>query len=568
MSDSSCQVLVVGAGPVGLFLACDLARRGVAVRVVDQLEAPVSYSKALWVHTRTMEALRELGIVNRFLEAARPARGLRMHSPGYEAIFDLDLTHAKEDTRYPMIYHLSQRRTEQFLTERLASVGVSVERGVRLSTLAQDDEGVTATLAHQGGREEIARVPWVFGADGGRSTVRKQLGLLAVGKTYEASIVQADCRIDWPCPMPDDVVMGFLSARMPVLAFPLPETGRYRLLSLDAGAEESIEFLQKALVEAGCEGAKVHDPEWVVKFTVHCRMVDRYRVGRVFIGGDAAHLHSPAGGQGMNTGIQDAWNIGWKLALVVKGAAAPELLDSYGAERLPVARAVLNGTDRGFDNARLGARKPGVLTTMRNQLMQVVTSLDLVRDAASRTISELDIGYPESPIVGEARESLWRTRVTSSPDDESPAVRDWFGFGGGPGPGARVPDLPVSGIESAERVYDVLGRDYTLLLFDGAAATVEGYQKLAGIARDVAGRLGGHVRVHIVVPSSSRPAALGDQAPVLLDPQAELHRAFGARSECLYLLRPDRYVAFRSLPANGEALQRHLENGGTRVTNA
>lgn len=557
---SGAQVLIVGAGPTGLFLACELARRGIAVRLIEQLAAPVVYSKALWVHTRTMEALHHLGVAERFLNAARPVRGMCLHAGSIEPIAEFDLTQAKEDTRFPMVYHLSQRETERFLTEHLASLGVTVEHGVRLERLNQDREHVNAVLVHDGGKEETVQVSWLCGMDGAHSTVRKQIGLPAAGKTYEAGIVQADCRIDWPQPVSLDYAHAFLSERALVGVFPLPEAGRYRLISTDPNGIESMDYLQEVL-DFNVKGAKAYDPAWLVKFTIHCRMVEHYRVGRVFVGGDAAHMHNPGGGQGMNTGIQDAWNLGWKLSLVIKGVLQPSILDSYEPERLPVARAVLAGTDAGFTvGTRIMARTPGVLTSLRNHLLHFVSSLDLVRHAASRTISELDVGYPESPAVGEFKSSMWRANVGSFSGGENPGLRDWFDFGGGPRPGARAPDSMLGGIEGVERVYDLMGPDYTLFLFDGAAATEAGYRNLSAIAQRARERLQPYLQVHLVVPAASRPAAVDENISVILDKEASLHRAFGVRSESLYLIRPDRYIAFRSLPANAQAFDQYLDD--------
>ena len=551
-------VLIVGAGPTGLALGCMLRRHQVPFHLIDEAEGPSLWSKAQVIHARTLEVFAALGrdLIDPVLQEGKRVHALSMQTQEGQRLLRIAFDLERDDTAYPFILNLSQRRTEELLAEHLARLGGHVEREVRLAGFTQDEGGVTATLVNAAGREETVRAAWLVGCDGSHSTVRKLLGIDFAGSTYEWRITQADVRIDWPFPVADDEILGFVSPDGACGGFPLPGDHRYRLMAFDADTEPTLANFQ-ALVDArGPAGTKVSDPAWMVQFTLHCRQVAQYRKGRAFLVGDAAHIHSPAGGQGMNTGIQDAYNLAWKLALVQAGGGRPELLDSYHAERHPVAAAVLRGTDA----ATLGMStvlklKNPLAQGLRNQVLRMVTGLGFVQRGAARMLSELDVGYEDSALVGQDRTGLLRTSLRSG-QAEAPGLSDWMAFGDGPAPGQRAPDCELPG---GGRLHSLLaGPGHTLLLFDGATASAAGYDNLLAIRAAALARLGANVSVHCVVPGSARPAAL-HEVPVLLDPEGALHRRFGARSECLYLIRPDGYVGYRCQPATLEPLLRYLD---------
>jgi hypothetical protein len=265
----------------------------------------------------------------------------------------------------------------------------------------------------------------------------------------------------------------------------------------------------------------------------------------------------------MNMGMQDAYNLGWKLALRHRGLGTEALLESYSAERHPVVAATLDWTDRATKGAlvNLGLENHLVIEA-RNRLMSFLTGFGMVQQKASRVLSMLEVAYDESPICSEHRAGLMSANVTTETSSESPSVRSWYAFGSGPRPGERAPDAWVDPADPSGslRVHALFrGTQHTLLLFDGAAATSEGYANLSQIATSVMERLGDGVKVHIIVPSDTRPAALDPQGSVVLDPAGNLHACYEARTECLYLVRPDGYVGFRSQPANLDALMKHLD---------
>jgi 2-polyprenyl-6-methoxyphenol hydroxylase-like FAD-dependent oxidoreductase len=541
------RVLVVGAGPVGLTAACELLRRGVAVRIVDACAEPTDKSKALGVQARTLEALDAMGIADRFVDAGRKIHGMNVYSDGARIVHvSLD----DIDSPYSYTLSLPQSETERLLAERLAELGGRVEREVKLVALAQDDAGVTATLERGGGAQETDRVSWLVGCDGAHSTTRHALGLSFEGLPYEESFVLADLRIAWE--LPDDEAHAFLSPEGVVAAFPLPH-GRWRVVGQASLPEPTFEDVARLMRERGAPKADVQGSGWIAPFRIHRRIVPRYREGRIFLAGDAAHIHSPVGGQGMNTGMQDAYNLAWKLALVVSGAGREAaLLDSYDPERRPVAAATLSGTDLAMKMVTL--RHP-VAREVRNFLAGILSSLEVVQKRLLATASEIAVGYRASPIVDEQRSSVARATVDRRVG-EQPTLADWVSFGGAPHPGDRAPDVAV---DDATTLFSLLRHTgFTLLLFDGAAPTAEGYANLVDIARRASERWGANVRPWIVVPRRARPPELEGVEHVLLDAKGALHRRYGAGSECLYLLRPDGYVGFRGQRATWNALEEHL----------
>jgi len=539
-------ILVVGAGPVGLMAACELRRRGADVRIVDCAEMATDKSKALGVHARTLELLDSMGLVDRFLAAGRQIHGTNAFADGKRIVH---VEFHDIGSPFPFVLAIPQADTERLLRERLAELGGAVERGLKLAALAQDDAGVTATLERPGGERETARAAWLIGCDGAHSAVRHGLGLSFDGVPYEERFVLADVQMD--CTLPEDEVSAYLAPDGLAALFPLPG-GRWRVI-VDAPLEQpTADDVLRLLGARGVPPLAIRETNWIASFRIHRRLVPHYRVGRCFVAGDAAHIHSPVGGQGMNTGMQDAFNLAWKLALVVHGAARPTLLDSYDAERRPVAAATLAGTDLATKVVTL--RNP-VAREVRNRLAGFLSSLEVVQRRMLAQASEVAIDYRASPIVDEHRAPVARATVGKRVG-EGPTLSDWMDFGGAPHAGDRVPDVRA---DDATSLHTLLRHTKsTLLLFDGSAPTPEGYANLADIARRVRERWGAHVEPVVVVPRADRPSELPAQERVVLDASKAMHRRYGAGSECLYLVRPDGYVGFRSQPAAWKPLEEHL----------
>jgi 2-polyprenyl-6-methoxyphenol hydroxylase-like FAD-dependent oxidoreductase len=403
------DVLIVGAGPVGLMLACELRRRDVACRIIDKYaEFPVT-SRANGVQPRAMEVLDSLGVADRVIAESYRAKGFRILRAGTE-VGRIELTSATDspdestDRQSRGLVFANQAVVEKALRDKLAEFDGHVELRRELRDIAERRGGVVADVADlASGKVEQVQAKWLVGCDGAHSQVRTLLQLPFNGKDYSDQFVQADAYLDGD--LPEGLMTLWLNGDGAMAAIPFREPRLWRIAAQifpDADGDiprASAELFQRLLAERAADTAtKIIEPVWLSNFVVHHRIVDHYRKGHVFVAGDAAHVHSPIGGQGMNTGMQDAYNLGWKLALVVNGTAET-LLDTYEAERLPVGRKVLQQTDV---NHRLRVSGSPLADILMDRivfpLLRVRPILDVVTNFVLKRGSQLDVNYRASSL--------------------------------------------------------------------------------------------------------------------------------------------------------------------------
>ncbi|WP_238419742.1 FAD-dependent monooxygenase [Gordonia sp. 'Campus'] len=520
------DVLIAGAGPIGLTAAIELRRRGVGVRIVDPLLEPPQYAKAVGIQPRTLELFEGMGVLEQVLDAGMEMRGQLVYVNGNQ-VSRVDLMTPAD---VPYRFHLlPQYATERILRERLADLGTVVDRGVAVSAFEQDADGVAVTLTGDAG-DATVRAGYLIGADGAHSIVRKGLGLSFEGAAFDEQYMLGDVAVDWSMPRGYAIRSMHQSADGTsddlLVCIPLPGRGRYRMSMLvpeelriapksggdgvahgfEGDRAPELSHIQAVVDRLAPEPATVSDMRWSSVFRISHRIVDSYGRGRVFVAGDAAHIHPPTGAQGMNTGVQDAHNLAWKLALAVAGDASPTLLDSYDLERRPVGEEVVGRTVR---DAREGIGTDS-------------TDMEFVM----RREAQLLISYADSPIVA------------GSTIPDRPAA---------PRAGERAPDatgLSRESVNNPVRLFTLLGAgEHSLVLYADASAGAEDVATLESFAREITARSHGHVGVHVVAAPTAQVGST--ELPLLRDTDGRFAAGYMPDGSTAFVVRPDGYLGYR-----------------------
>ena len=499
------DVLIVGAGTTGLTTAIELARRNINVRIVERRTKQSTRSKALVVHARTLELMDILGVADEMVHRGYTSPGIDFSSNAKQP---LRANMYGLDTRFPFILILPQAETEEILERRLNDLGIEVERGRTITSFTETDHEICGTVeCLQDGIFEI-NARYLVGADGAKSVVRKTLDLPFEGSSYSWTAFLGDVHLQGH--HAEGGTEQHSNARG--LAFIVPfDDGSHRIVTIDRNyqndrdtSELKLEDLQESISAILEKPVQLTDPKWLTRWGASLRLAPQYQVGRVFLGGDAVHTHSPAGGQGLNTGVQDAFNLGWKLALAVEGAAPEALLDTYNTERHAIGEKVLRTSD--FLLKSLLLRQP-LLRQLRTILFQLLIPLPPVQRNLALNLSGLGISYKT---------------------------------GKGNLAGKRIPDMELmTAKHELVRLYELLSfPGYTLLLFiDPNQAQQE---------RDEIERLIGYADVRLqlqIVLNNGLPELHNFQANTLVDYRGDLETKLGAKTGRIILIRPDSYVA-------------------------
>ncbi|MGQ4390577.1 FAD-dependent monooxygenase, partial [Streptomyces sp. SAS_270] len=405
-------VVVVGAGPVGLVLACELLQQGIPVRILDAARGHTAHSRATTIWPRPLELLRRIGVTDQLLDEGFKVRGVSYLSNNrHLATAWLDRL---DTTPFPFALGIPQDRTEAVLEARLQELGGKVERGARLTALDASGPRAHATFELPGGTSEQIDASWVIGADGAHSTVRKELGIAFAGAQLPVNFAITDAQLSGD--LPPDVVHYCYTAQGGMALAPVARGVHRVAVSVPpelAETEPSRDFFQRVLSERGPGGVTLGELRFSAVFRVHVRSAERFRSGRALLAGDAAHVMSPAGGQGMNTGLQDAANLGWKLAGVLRGTLHESALDSYDAERRPAVHAVAKTTSL---QTRWGMLTNPAQLALRDAAVRTAGRTGLLQRYLSPQIAQLEVTYP-------ATTTARRTRTTLQPGARLPVLR-------------------------------------------------------------------------------------------------------------------------------------------------
>lgn len=392
------DVIIVGAGPTGLSLACQFVRYGIDFVVIEKNESFTRFSKAIGVQARTLEIYDQLGLAQQAIEEGEIANMVRLLEGG-EVRGEMHLGNFGKDlSQFPYMLMLEQSKNEELLYNYLRTHGREVHWQTELESFDQDANGVTARIKTASGETQSVHGKYLVGCDGASSPVRQRLGLTFEGSTFERLFYVADARIDWE--LPHNSLHVCLAREVFTAFFPMKGENRYRIVGTfpETKNEEPGEVLYEEIEQQIKDEAKlaleISDVRWFSLYKVHSRRVNKFSEGRCFLAGDSAHIHSPTGAQGMNTGIGDAYNLAWKLALVIKGFAAEQLLDSYNEERLANAKRLLDSTDRLFEfavgsNWLLGLIRTRIFPTVAG----FVTGFEAFRKRFFPMISQIGITY-------------------------------------------------------------------------------------------------------------------------------------------------------------------------------
>lgn len=515
-------VLIVGAGPTGLMMACALAQHGVNFRIIDKKPERTLASNATWVQTRTMELLDQMGILNRFIKIGHNCNAINLYADG-KYLSKLSLKHI--DSIYPFILMLPQSETEKLLEEYLKESNHAVGRSVELIDVKYNSDIVTSILKYADGHTETVTSNWLIACDGANSIIREKYGFHFPGEDLKEQFMVADATIDFSH-MSKDEIHFFFDPGTVLAAFPLGEN-RYRLaanLHLDHPRQKFYEQEVIELVQERAHGKYyVTDVAWTSPFWIHGKVAEHMQKGPIFLVGDAAHIHSPAGGQGMNTGMQDAYNLAWKLALVIKEKAKFSLLESYQIERYPVVKEIVDQNEYFTKLALFGENFLSELKKLSQKLSNG-SHIDLEKKFGNQ-LTQLDIQYKNSPIINyEHKPNLLQ-------------------------PGQRAPDQHV-GQSTLYRYFSIT--QHTILLFTGRNSTNESLEKISHLQKSLENQYPELIKSYVIHKDQLH------DSNTIVDTNWIIHESYQINKPAIYIIRPDTYISSYSEDLNIESVEKSL----------
>ena len=494
------DVLIVGAGPTGLALACQLIRYGIDFIIVDKREGITPYSKAIGVQARTLEIYQQINLAERLVDLGLIAKGVRLLEGGREKAEVPLSTLGEGKSPYPFLLIVEQSKHEHLLYDFIKAHGHDVRWQTTLSDFSHDGAGVAGTIVNASDEEQMVQAQYLVACDGSKSFVRHRLGLTFEGSTLERMFYVADVQLKWE--FPHDMLTACLARDRSTAFFPMPGDDRYRIVGVfpeecdKNEGEIAYDEIEKQILEDSQVQLDIYQVNWFSTYKVHSRRVNKFSVGRCFLAGDAAHIHSPAGAQGMNTGIQDGYNLAWKLAFVLSGEADLRILDTYNEERVEIAERLLETTDRMFD---LLVNPAWLLSFVRRHIFPRVASFIVGLDSVNQFIF---------PLISQTGITYRGHSLNLDTDDDFKVKA-----------GDRMPYFVFDG----KGIYDSLHTPkFHLLTFSNDLETDQ-------LANGAFQSEFGSLVQHLVFPLSSQVAEI-----------------FGSDKSFSVLLRPDNYIGFVS----------------------
>jgi 2-polyprenyl-6-methoxyphenol hydroxylase-like FAD-dependent oxidoreductase len=509
---SNVSVLIVGAGPTGLLLAYELARHGVSFRIIDKKPEPTQQSNAAVLQTRTLEIFKQIGLVDDFLRVGQPCKTIHFYDKGKpfaKVSFD------KLESIYQFILALPQAATENILNNKLIELHHKVERSRELTAVLMTDTQVECIVQHQDGIQEIIYSDWLIGCDGAHSTVREKTGFQFPGEDLPEQFVVADTILDTF--LRHDELNIFINNGTVLGVFPL-DSNRFRIggnMREDPPRKIYSDLEVKELVATRTHNLfTAREVNWASPFWIHSKIADKMRLKRVFLAGDAAHIHSPLGGQGMNTGLQDAHNLAWKLALVVQGRADICLLDSYEEERYPVIKKIVNDTDR-FTRMMLITNP--VVNFFKKYSMKLVFSIPSILRIITHRLTQISLQYKQSCALCNS------SQITLS----SPTV------------GERAPDVKIN---HSNFFYSYLNDNaHHIICFTGENDIFKAADDSKKISQSLLGPYKDVVVLHLVTPH-----LLDEPIDQIFDETNAMHQLYQIKKPTVMVIRPDGYIGYAS----------------------
>lgn len=523
-------VLIIGAGPSGLSMALELTRHHIPFRIIDKEIKPVSTSNALAVQPRTLEVWDDNGILPIALEKGLPINRMNIYN-SYKSIAALEFKNL--DTMYPFILALAQSCTEEILIEALRKQNVQVEMEVELIDLATKSNGIEVTLKKKNNSEENIIISYLIACDGYHSTVRDILKIPFLGKELKQHFIIADVITEEALPKE---AVGILSSKGPLLLIPLSEN--HSRLIAEVTNEPDLKFSKSPtkeqmneIIKKRCKlQIRIKENVWSSGFYIHERIAETFQHQNIFLLGDAAHVHSPAGGQGMNTGIQDAYNLAWKLAYVIKGKARPELLESYNLERYPVARAVLS---RSGLITSIGTLHNPVSNYLRNAFIIFAIRYTHLAQKFLKINSQLTVNYRKSKLSCECIKNH-----------------------AGPKAGDRILDTYLDNSKQQRLFTFLQGTKPCILFFSGILLGTQ-IQSLLEIQDKIVKQYQNLFKCIII---SAVKEDDGHDIGIIYDKEQLVHRKYSITIPTIVFIRPDKYIGFRGNVSDQDKLFTYINN--------